>query len=455
MKPVFCGGHASSGCETVYETLRAMGLAAARPSSSGLLPWQLAEGMPSSQADNARVRALASEIVEANADSSQWGWYERGDLRLLDFWRTAHPDIRFVLCYAPADLALVRLVGSAPDAAAIAAEAAEWVRFHRDLMRFYLGHQDRCVLINTRSSDLVPARLQALLHERFALKLQPTASPSVLPGHDSALALLTARAIGAEFPEIAEAFASLESVADVMQAHGSDPSLIERAFAELRSLDAGAPKTARDAAGWNRDRKQAYRANAPEGDWQLEKAALEAQLRQSQEELDAYTARFEELLTSLPASGKSAAQPDDISAPADMAFDVRNGFAGDNWYYPEADGRWAGPNGVSTIRLPKLRAGRYGVELDIVDAIAPDVFEGMRCYVNGVEMPLEGAWAGYPAVLRGEFEASDNHAWLELQLQFPRTTSPAALGNDPEDRRELAIRLRAVRLQALDQPAQP
>jgi len=182
-----------------------------------------------------------------------------------------------------------------------------------------------------------------------------------------------------------------------------------------------------------------------------DKDELLTQLHAVQAELETYFLRCEELSAAVPAglAGVSGGHgPWGPMAPVEVLFDLRGEIDGTNWYYPEADGRWAGPEFVSTLRLPALGLGRYDLELQVVDAITPEILAGMRAFLNDAPLALDRKGRRYPATLSGQFSAEalpPDGVWT-LRLEFPGVVSPADRGSD--DRRHLAIRLSSVRMTA-------
>jgi hypothetical protein len=135
--------------------------------------------------------------------------------------------------------------------------------------------------------------------------------------------------------------------------------------------------------------------------------------------------------------------------PTQITFDLRGDIDGDNWYDAEHDGRWAGPDRVSSLILPALGVGRYQMELEVVDAMAPEIVNGMTLSLNGTPITVNPNCRGYPTLVTAEFSAdtpAPDGQW-ELGITFPRLVSPADQGSD--DRRTLAIRLRTISLQEI------
>ena len=185
-----------------------------------------------------------------------------------------------------------------------------------------------------------------------------------------------------------------------------------------------------------------------------ENEILLLQLHQVQEELEHYFQQSQELPV---ASQASPVDSSDLVSrfwqqhpPREVVIDFRDEIDGDNWYYAEHDGRWAGPDLVSTLRLPTLKGRRCEFSLDVVDAMEPEILAGMTVALNGqtFETTLDGA--EYPAVVAGEFAIGDpeqQRVW-EFQLSLPGTVSPVQRGS--EDQRHLGVRVRSLRLRVLE-----
>jgi hypothetical protein len=135
-------------------------------------------------------------------------------------------------------------------------------------------------------------------------------------------------------------------------------------------------------------------------------------------------------------------------------IDLQTEIEGANWYDAENDGRWAGPDRVSSIKTPALRSGKYKVQLDVVDAMEPEILIGMEISLNGKQIEILQPWEGYgyPALVYAGFSTEDipkSPVW-EFQFKFPKLVSPSQIGSDAEDQRNLAIRLRTLKLVAVE-----
>lgn len=135
---------------------------------------------------------------------------------------------------------------------------------------------------------------------------------------------------------------------------------------------------------------------------------------------------------------------------AEVMVDMRREIEGKNWYAAEADGRWAGPETLSTIRLPAMGAGSYKLEIEVVDAMDHAILRDMEVSLCGERVMLAKFGRSYPTIISGDAvgrSAASAKTW-EVQFRFPGLISPAERGSD--DKRLLAVRIRSIRLRLLD-----
>lgn len=185
------------------------------------------------------------------------------------------------------------------------------------------------------------------------------------------------------------------------------------------------------------------------------------QMQQVQEELDLYFSKYQRAKDHAQASEQKLSE---VTRQAGIVqeVDFRHMVDGENWYYAEHDGRWAGPEGRSNLHLNRLHPGEYTLELNVVDAMSPEILAGMKLQLNG--KPLKLSWPGkiasgmmplakllrmkthYPVQVTAPMHVAetDQNIGLTLSFVFPKTISPADHGSD--DFRKLAIRVRSVRV---------
>lgn len=128
--------------------------------------------------------------------------------------------------------------------------------------------------------------------------------------------------------------------------------------------------------------------------------------------------------------------------PPDVIFDLRQEISGTNWYVAEGEGRWFGPGTAGTLLVPALMPGLYSVQIDVTDAMATEVLQGLAMSLNGRAVEL-GAESSAPCFVLGSFfaEESDGPLWI-VGLEVPSTISPTQIGGT--DARELSIFVRSI-----------
>jgi hypothetical protein len=190
---------------------------------------------------------------------------------------------------------------------------------------------------------------------------------------------------------------------------------------------------------------------------ELERDRAKARSNQVQEALDQTLARaaaseLERDRTKSRNRELSAIATDGIIGElAEVVVDLRREISGNNWHEAESDGRWAGPEALSTIRLPAMGQGKYKLEIDVVDAMDPTLLQGMEVSLCGERVTLSKPGRSYPTIIRGDavLRSLPGARTWEVQFRFPRLVSPAEHGSD--DRRLLAVRIRSIRLRLLDE----
>ena len=177
------------------------------------------------------------------------------------------------------------------------------------------------------------------------------------------------------------------------------------------------------------------------------------QLHQVQEELEFYFLKSQEWEQKSQELQQRADPAPAVPPPTQLMIDLCKEIDGTNWYASESDGRWAGPAQVSSLQVPGLGEGHFELQLDVVDAMTPEIFKGMAVSCNGrpiaVAVTQQRSRKRYPKLIVGRFEMADasaNATW-NFELRFPRLMSPVERGAD--DTRHLAIRLRSLRVAAV------
>lgn len=444
---------------------------------------------------------VAEEIIEANQNQADCGWADGGSLRLLDFWKSMSPATRFVLVYSAPEFAVGQMLLANRNAQEIIGESVStWISCNAEMLRFYYRNPDRCLLVNASAILYAPVPFIGMAVDKFDLTLAHNASLLIEHTGFPLVASSLAKALIEDREDAGALYREMESAADIdaintsvlnsekrqawqeysdLLSRTNDPSKADEQLRrnelllfqlhqvqeelELNSAlsrELAETKRERDETVAKLNEAQASATHQTEISQRQTKAEelsqenefLLLQLHQSQEEMEHYFVQSQEL------TRKEREQADQLTAhaalwrnsqPAEVSYDLRHEIEGENWYPAEADGRWAGPGDISSIKVLPPGTGQYELQLDVVDAMEPDILQNMEVSLNGMSIPLGKDCEAYPAVVLAQFSTEaivEGPAW-EFKFMFPRSVSPRRHGSN--DSRSLAIRLRALRLRKL------
>ncbi len=494
------------GHELPHQILEAAGLMPARPSRrENMTPAQLHRSILKAhridgthKGDSSGVRILspgklwqdlAVDLFLGNLENETWGWVEPAAIHLLDYWRRFDPQIGFVLAYSsPAAVLGGLLRGRPADDEEIGRILLDWCHFNTELLRFYHANRDCCLLVNADAIDQHSQAFVERVASKFNLGQRVTwTDGKPLPERPADARLLeflalqlvqnadTARSLYDELESTADlpAVESWQNTIDkwddyarVLQSSAAglvaakeqiDTLVATVASQETRCTQLESEKSA--LAGRHEDAmklaEELKKLKDQHQEQQQENELLLLQLHQVQEELERYfleNQRLKDTATPVPAVPVPVAARD--NPLAEVLYDLRKEIDGDNWYYAEHDGRWAGPEECSLLRVPALAPGRYRLQLCVVDVMDPEILRGMKVAFNGTPIALSiPADKAYPKLIDAEFtvDETDLAPRWEFALQFPRLVSPADSGS--EDQRKLAVRLASLRLCQHDETA--
>lgn len=144
-------------------------------------------------------------------------------------------------------------------------------------------------------------------------------------------------------------------------------------------------------------------------------------------------------------SGKLNVFCDQWSSP--ITLDMCSDILGENWYYAEVDGRWAGPKKESSLIIPGLKEGKYKFEADIVGEIVPGIIESMAMSINGKTITTKRISPFLPTTIEAFFTLERSQInYSIIKFSFKETASPSSVIKGSDDKRQLAIRIKEVRL---------
>ena len=189
--------------------------------------------------------ALALDLMLGNVDQSFWGWADPSGIYLLDYWRTLEPAMLFVLVYESPKAALHRLAQAYDGNGAFAHLATNllacWQAYNGALLRFYLRHPDRCVLVGSDQLTADCAGFIATLSEKLK---RPLAAHTTATGECAVQLSATEPedfildAVVQQFPQVVQLHAELQSASSlphIPAASAPDPIQLIESLLKQRS----------------------------------------------------------------------------------------------------------------------------------------------------------------------------------------------------------------------------
>ena len=480
MSVIITSAYPSKICKIAGDLLESLGVAVATPSAShGYTPGEITRKMCAAHhiAEQRRTaflqvqpgttwQVLGADLFLANADGGSWGWAAKHNIFFLDFWRSFDPQCRFLLLYTSPERGIAHCLHDGNiNSVNVQQEAEAWRAYHVEMLRFYHRHADISLLADLSAAEAQPDKFRTQIEQRLDVhETRDLRGPSE-PSLGSALTELI---IGT----YREALASAKLVHDELQSTADLPSIVDeenqnliaahawREYVELQTI----PPAVDDCEKSTVLGEALDNANETI-------SILRAQLVQTQEELEHYFVKSQANALASAASDDaqdlSFVSTMDKVAASEVDIDMTGFISGSNWYHAEKDGRWAGPGTISTLQLPSLQKGRYRLEASIVDAMSDDLINNVQIHcgdqkillkkvirsdLGGALAPLKRARSSirrhrpYPVRISGEFDVPDNLSPSQslLAIEFPRTLSPASLGQN--DERNLSARFKSIRL---------
>ncbi|MDO9105277.1 MAG: hypothetical protein Q7U57_09980 [Methylovulum sp.] len=181
---------------------------------------------------------MATDIFAANADQACWGWADTKSTWFLDFWLNYDPHFIFVLVYDAPHKDFAKCI-NADDAEYNSGEFIQiWLRYNKELLKFYNRHSDRSVLLSYEACVNSPEILRKICGEKLGLNLTGIAPEQVKSESTLPLLELLALQILEPYQDAKELFAEMEASAlNTIPAKGSSQNeLLSEAISEYQNL---------------------------------------------------------------------------------------------------------------------------------------------------------------------------------------------------------------------------
>ena len=480
MTVILTSGDEFSGYKKVHHTLERAGVKKSKLSTEqfGSIDEIEARAEINRSSDD-RLYRNAVNLFTINSDQNVWGW-SQSDIEQLDFWAKFDLSIHFVLVYSLPELTLnISMESSNLSVDDINSRMNGWLSSNEKLLRFYYKYTKRCTLVNSVSIINSEAKLIDKLSQFATLKLDADFdSPSTVCQYELLTSVFSKYLIS-EHHKTAALYFELESAADFpMYCDGNISQTFSMAWndfllfrkelnfarnelinysgfiknndIEIAALTKKLTEQSVEISELTEDEqrsntilceKSLHLLHLEQENERLnaENQLLLYQLQDSQEVIDAFSVPF----AKTDPIAESATKPE---LKSEIFVNMLGDIDGDNWYYAEHDGRWAGPDSVSKLRTEVLQAGEYEVRFDVVDAIEKKILSETMISLNGIPLKVSRKGRGVTGLIFARFSTENipsSRIW-EFELKFSKLVSPSQFGSI--DSRVIAIRVRSMQV---------
>jgi hypothetical protein len=465
MKAILSVGCQHSGHEQVFDLLVKAGVSKARSGRiSNLGPQAFQDkllgsqeidfnaGLPSLQVLPGKLwNELAVDLFLPNLNQAAWGWADHKTAWLMEYWQEFDAQVRILLVYSPPEIFLGQVLSknNQPTSAGIEEVLDYWVRWNTALLQYYYRHPERCLLLNSQRALAQPHKLLEAMGDhwqldRLSLPVESAAArpvQQILQTYLASRMLDTDSSAGLLMQELDDCGLSMEETAS----ESADDAW--SAWHAWNCVRAGQAEIFNELG----ELRDAFAREQTQNRWlKQEYEVLLLELHETQSALEECHLRNQQLLTEHKSNTAGAVlHSQSIDPSGDIQLDMLAEVGGSNWYDAEKDGRWAGPTEYSMLEMPPMPSGDYVLEMDVVDAMRMDIVNTLivEAFDQLLPVRLESTTQNpYPIVCKASLRIPSAHANLpwQLGLHFSQTVCPADSGGD--DRRNLSVRFRALRL---------
>ncbi|MEO0376557.1 MAG: hypothetical protein AAF329_18430, partial [Cyanobacteria bacterium P01_A01_bin.17] len=213
MTTLVTGAAPTTNLSPIVELLRNSGVKAAQPSQSAhhidIDSW-LSKMVPQHKGDvneneiflrlkqvkpGKLLEQALMDLCLSNWTQDCWGWADTRNIWLTDYLANYDDQFTFLLVFERPEIELCHLLASQchqPPSQLkqlVKHGLAEWIAYNQEILRFYLRHVERCLLVQRSAAITQPGHLIQRLNEKFQLAL-PVVEDQTLEGTVSTLPAL-------------------------------------------------------------------------------------------------------------------------------------------------------------------------------------------------------------------------------------------------------------------------
>lgn len=474
MKVILTTGDVLSKFDQIHRVFESAGIEKSRYISPITNPRECSEISFNTASDATTIsHDIGLQVIAANSDSNVWGWSQVYDSN-IKFWAELHSRIFFVLVYSSPEYAFIHSNGSRTvEKEELDKFLTSWILHNEKIIAFYHQYPDRCLLMNSNAAITNTNQIINDLNLLASLNLPSKIESNHFVDDYDRVELSLIRQLISDYPNIERLHQELESISHLsidrnhsenhknLTAWNKYVKLKNDSILSKEELSRCDDIHKRNTAKINELTLALTNQVSLMANFDLERHHTNISLSENlikisqlQHQNELLNAENEFILYELQQSQEridKLATPEISSTPplvlrSEVLVDMCEDIDGDNWYYAEQDGRWAGPESTSRLRISMLQDGEYEARFEVVDAIDKRILSGTIITLNGAPLQVLRKGRGVTGTLIVKFSTIDypNCKILEFELKFPKLISPAQHGSN--DSRMLSIRVKSMQV---------
>lgn len=159
----------------------------------------------------------AKTLLLPAQDKQLFTWADSNNSLLLNFWKTAVDDAKFVLFYSSPEYELSNYINSHPFGEKVIENViTAWVNRSRAMLTFYLNHRKDSLLVNSQSVQSEEETFIQALNKKFDLCLEVDSAASTDQPENSVLVYYLATTLLLNREDVSEIYDEICSAATVI-----------------------------------------------------------------------------------------------------------------------------------------------------------------------------------------------------------------------------------------------
>lgn len=136
-----------------------------------------------------------------------------------------------------------------------------------------------------------------------------------------------------------------------------------------------------------------------------------------------------------------------------IQVDLRHRIAGNGWHKPDKEGRWTGPNTLSSLAIPYPSPRRYRFEMLVLSEAAPGLLDTLKIYINDIPLSdinksCKSEFSKFPILIWAEIDIPniETPQFTSIEILLNRTVASKNTSEEEEEATHVGIKVSSITL---------